>query len=191
MKIGLFFGTFNPVHVGHMAIAGHMAEFTDLEQVWMVVTPHNPHKPAGALLQDHHRFELVRLAIGDYRKLKPSKVEFSLPKPSYTINTLTHLSEEFPDHQFNLIMGSDNLTTFMKWKNWEEIIKYHSLYVYPRPGHEGGELKNHPKVVMVDAPRMDVSSTFIREAIKNKKDIRFLLPESVYSYIDEMNFYKK
>ncbi len=190
MKIGLFFGTFNPVHNGHMAIAGYMAEFTDLDQVWMVVTPHNPLKPAGSLLQDHHRFEMVRLAIGDYRKIKASKVEFTLPKPSYTINTLAHLHEQYPQHQFVLIMGSDNLNTLHKWKNWEEILKHHEIYVYPRPGSDAGELSSHPSVKLIDAPLMQISSTFIRKAIAGKKEIRFMLPEPVYTYLDEMNFYK-
>jgi nicotinate-nucleotide adenylyltransferase len=190
MKIGLFFGTFNPVHNGHMVIAGFFPEFTDLSQVWMVVTPHNPHKPAGSLLQDHHRFEMVRIAIGDYRKLKPSKVEFALPKPSYTINTLAHLHEQHPEHEFVLIMGSDNLETFTKWKNWETIIEHHEIYVYPRPGHDGGELKTHNQVKIVDAPLMQLSSTFIRNSIIEKKDVRFMLPDPVYQYIDEMNFYK-
>ncbi len=168
-----------------------MAEFTDLNQVWMVVSPHNPLKLAGSLLQDHHRFEMVRIGIGDYRKLKASKVEFTLPKPSYTINTLVHLQEQYPDNSFVLIMGSDNLDTFKKWKNWEQILEHHEIYIYPRPGHDGGELKDHPKVKIVDAPLMQLSSTFIRKAIYDKKDVRYMLPESVYTYMDEMNFYKR
>ena len=191
MKIGLFFGSFNPIHNGHLVIAGYMAEFSDLSQVWLIVSPHNPLKPAGSLLQDHHRFEMVRIAVGDYRKMKASKVEFGLPKPSYTINTLAHLHEQFPDHEFVLIMGSDNLSTFKKWKNWEQIIEHHEIYIYPRPNDDGGELKNHPKVKLVDAPLMQLSSTFIRKAIHDKKDVRYMLPESVYNYIEEMNFYKK
>jgi nicotinate-nucleotide adenylyltransferase len=190
MKIGLFFGSFNPVHCGHMVIAQYMAEFTELQQVWFVVSPHNPLKQAGSLLQDHHRYEMVRIAIGDYRKIKPSKVEFNLPKPSYTINTLVYLHEQFPNDEFILIMGSDNLESFKKWKNWEQILEHHEIYIYPRPGSDGGELKNHPRVKLIDAPLMQISSTFIRKAIQTKKDIRFMLPESVYNYLDEMNFYK-
>ncbi len=191
MKTGLFFGSFNPIHNGHLVIAGYMAEFTDLSQVWLVVSPHNPLKPAGSLLQDHHRFEMVRIAIGSFRSLKASKVEFVLPKPSYTINTLTYLHEQHPEHDFVLIMGSDNLQSFKKWKNWEQILEHHELYVYPRPGYDGGELINHPKVKIIEAPLMQLSSTFIRKAIHDKKDIRYMLPESVYHYLDEMNFYRK
>lgn len=191
MKIGLYFGSFNPIHNGHLVIAGYMAEFTDLDQVWLVVSPHNPLKPAGSLLQDYHRFTLVTLGIGDYRKIKPSKIEFSLPKPSYTINTLNHLTEQYPKDQFVLIMGSDNLETFKKWKNWEQILAYHEIYVYPRPKGNGGELKNHAKIKFIEAPLMEISSTFIRASIKAKKDVRFLLPESVFNYIEEMHFYKK
>ena len=191
MKTGLFFGSFNPIHNGHMVIANYFAEFSDLKQVWFVVSPHNPLKPAGSLLNDFQRLQLVELAIGDYRKMKVSKIEFSLPKPSYTINTLTHLQEKFPQHEFVLIMGSDNLHTFHKWKNYEQILEYFSIYIYPLPGFDGGDFKNHPKVKFIEAPLMEISSTFIRNAIKSKKDVRFMMPEKVADYIDEMNFYKK
>lgn len=191
MKTGLFFGSFNPIHNGHMVIANYFAEFSDLKQVWFVVSPHNPLKPAGSLLNDFQRLQLVELAIGDYRKMKVSKIEFGLPKPSYTINTLTHLQERFPQHEFVLIMGSDNLHTFHKWKNYEQILEYYSIYIYPRPGFDGGDFKNHPKVKFIEAPLMEISSTFIRNAIKSKKDVRFMMPEKVADYIDEMNFYKK
>lgn len=187
----MFFGTFNPVHNGHMVIANYMAEFTDLDQVWMVVSPHNPLKPAGSMLQDYHRFHLATLAIGDYKKIKASKIEFTLPKPSYTITTLTYLQEKYPNDNFVLIMGSDNLVTFKKWKNWEQILEYYEIYIYPRPESDGGELKNDPKVKYIEAPLMEISSTFIRQSIKSKKDVRFMLPESVYNYIEEMHFYKK
>lgn len=191
MKTGLFFGSFNPIHNGHMVIANYFAEFSDLKQVWFVVSPHNPLKPAGSLLNDFQRLQLVELAIGDYRKMKVSKIEFGLPKPSYTINTLTHLQEKFPKHEFVLIMGSDNLHTFHKWKNYDQILKFYSIYIYPRPGFDGGDFKNHPKVKFIEAPLMEISSTFIRNAIKSKKDVRFMMPEKVADYIDEMNFYKK
>lgn len=191
MKTGLFFGSFNPIHNGHMVIANYFAEFSDLKQVWFVVSPHNPLKPAGSLLNDFQRLQLVELAIGDYRKMKVSKIEFGLPKPSYTINTLTHLQEKYPQHEFVLIMGSDNLHTFHKWKNYEQILEYYSIYIYPRPGFDGGDFKNHPKVKFIEAPLMEISSTFIRNAIKSKKDVRFMMPEKVADYIDEMNFYRK
>ncbi|HMU76316.1 MAG: nicotinate-nucleotide adenylyltransferase [Bacteroidetes bacterium] len=191
MKVGLFFGSFNPVHNGHMMIANYFAEFTDLEQVWLVVSPHNPLKPAGSLLNDYQRLHLVEAAIGSYKKIKISKIEFGLPKPSYTINTLVHLNEKFPQHEFVLIMGSDNLVTFHKWKNFEQILENYKIYIYPRPDSDGGELKNHPSVKIIQAPLIEISSTFIRQAIKEGKDVRFYLPESVYDYIDEMNFYKK
>lgn len=191
MKTGLFFGSFNPVHNGHMVIANYFAEFSDLDQVWFVVSPHNPLKPAGSLLNDFQRLQLVELAIGDYRKMKVSKIEFGLPKPSYTINTLTHLQEKYPQHEFILIMGSDNLHTFHKWKNYEQILEYYSIYIYPRPGFDGGDFKNHHKVKFIEAPLMEISSTFIRNAIKSKKDVRFMMPEKVADYIDEMNFYRK
>lgn len=191
MKTGLFFGSFNPVHNGHMVIANFFTEFSDLNQVWFVVSPHNPLKPAGSLLNDFQRLQLVELAIGDYRKMKASKIEFGLPKPSYTINTLTHLQEKYPQHEFVLIMGSDNLHTFHKWKNYEQILEYYSIYIYPRPGFDGGDFKSHPKVKFIEAPLMEISSTFIRNSIKSKKDVRFMMPEKVADYIDEMNFYRK
>lgn len=191
MKIGLYFGSFNPVHIGHMAIAGFMTEFTDLQQVWLVVSPHNPLKPAGSLLQDYHRYHLVELAIGDYRRLKASKVEFDLPRPSYTVVTLAYLGEKYPEHEFSLIMGSDNLESLRKWKDYELILERHNIYVYPRPGHEGGEFRSHPHVQWTEAPQMEVSSSFIRKSLREGRDVRFLLPESVWNYVDEMNFYRK
>lgn len=190
-KVGLFFGTFNPVHIGHMVIGNYMAEFTDLSEVWFVVSPHNPLKNKSSLLANHHRLRLVREAIADFPKFKASDIEFGLTQPSYTINTLVYLKEKYPDKNFVLILGSDNLSHFHKWKNYEEILNQYELYVYPRPDEDGGELKNHPKVKMVPAPRMDISATFIRKAIKEKKDIRYLLPEAAYKYITEMHFYEK
>jgi nicotinate-nucleotide adenylyltransferase len=191
MKIGLFFGSFNPIHNGHLVIAGYLAEYTDLQQIWMVVSPHNPLKPIGSLLQDYHRFHLVELGIGDYKKIKPSKIEFELPRPSYTINTLAYLKERYPKHNFSLIMGSDNLETFHKWKNFEIMLEEHDIYVYPRPLHDGGNLRGHPRVKWVNAPHMELSSTFIRNAIKEGKDVRYMMPEAVASYIDEMHFYER
>ncbi len=190
MKVGLFFGSFNPVHNGHMIIAGYFSEFTDLDQVWLVVSPHNPHKLKRTLLQDHHRLALVKTAIGDNRRIKASDIEFRLEKPSYTIHTLTYLHEKHPEHHFVLILGSDNLETFHKWKNYEQILEHYELYVYPRKEKTESELFSHPKVKLVEAPLIELSSTFIRDAIKAKKDVRYMLPESVWAYIEEMNFYK-
>ena len=191
MKIGLFFGSFNPIHIGHTAIANYMLEFCGLDRLWFVVTPHNPLKEKKTLLADIHRLQLVREAIGDNNKMKASNVEFSLPQPSYTVNTLAYLKEKHPEHEFVLILGSDNLSTFKKWKNYEEILKHHHLLVYPRAESDGGELAKHPKVKMTDAPLMDVSSTFIRQAIKNKKDVRYLMPDAAWQYAREMHFYEK
>jgi nicotinate-nucleotide adenylyltransferase len=192
MKIGLFFGTFNPIHVGHLIIANHMAEFTDLEEVWFVVTPHNPFKVKNSLLADHHRFRLVSEITDDYDKLKPSNIEFGLPQPSYTINTLVHLAEKHPEHDFNLIMGLDNLHTFPKWKNSEVILRDYEIYVYPRVSEKKDlpELLNHEKVHLIDAPIVEISSTFIRKAVRDQKDIRALMPFKAWKYMDEMNFYK-
>ena len=191
-KIGLYFGTFNPIHIGHLAIANHIAEFSDLDEIWMVVTPHNPFKKKSSLLDNHHRLEMVYLATESYDSIIPSDIEFKLPQPNYTVNTLIHLQEKYPDHHFNLIMGEDNLKSFHKWKNYEVILENHDIYVYPRvsEGQVETQFEEHPKIHKVDAPIMEISSTFIRKSIAEKKDIRPLLPEAVWKYIDEMNFYK-
>ncbi len=191
MKVGLFFGSFNPIHVGHLVIANYMLEFTDLERIWFVVSPQNPLKKKQSLLDEKQRLHLVQLAIGDSNKYKASNIEFKLPQPSYTINTLTHLQEKFPQHQFVLIMGADNLQSFHKWKNYEEILKQYELFVYPRTNSNGGDLIKHPKVKMVNAPLMELSSTFIRQAIKDKKDVRYYMPDEVWHYIKGMHFYEK
>jgi len=192
MKVGLFFGSFNPIHVGHMIIANYMYEFTDLDEVWFVVTPHSPFKKKETLLSDNHRFQTVMVATEDYPKLKPSKIEFDLPQPNYTIDTLIHLYEAFPQHDFSILMGEDNLRSFHKWKNHEMILENHSIYVYPRisKAEKKSIFHNHGKVNFIDAPIVEISSTFIRKAIQNKKDIRSFLPSNVWKYIDEMNFYK-
>jgi nicotinate-nucleotide adenylyltransferase len=191
MHIGLFFGSFNPIHIGHMALANYMLSFTDMKQVWFVVSPHNPLKNKNTLLNQNHRLNLVNLAINDHPSMKASNIEFNLPQPSYTIHTLAHLHEKFLTHQFSLIMGHDNLQSFTKWKNYEEILKRNHLYVYPRPNTGVSEFDSHPHVHLTQAPLMDISSTFIRQAIKDKKDVRFFMPEKVWQEIDEMNFYKK
>jgi nicotinate-nucleotide adenylyltransferase len=193
MKIGLYFGTFNPIHVGHLIIANHMAEHSDLDQVWMVVTPHNPLKKKSTLLDDYHRLQMVHLAAEDFPKIKPSDIEFKLTQPNYTVNTLVHLQEKYPDHEFSLIMGEDNLKSFHKWKNYEAILEHHDIYVYPRISSEIDNLtfKNHAKIHLIDAPVVEISSTFIRDNIKKGKNIQPLLPLKVWEYIDHNNFYKK
>lgn len=204
MKIGLYFGTFNPIHVGHLVIANYMADYTDLDQVWLMVTPQNPLKVKSSLLADYHRLALVRVAIEDNTNLSASDIEFKLPKPSYTATTLAYLKEKYPDNEFSLIMGEDNLRTFHKWYNHEVILKNHKFYVYPRvlttqEEEEVREIGNlhdnllsdHPNVIFCnDAPVMKVSSSFVRHAIKEGKDVRYLLTEPVQKYIEEMNFYK-
>ena len=191
---GLFFGTFNPIHIGHLVIANYMVEFSGLDEVWLVVTPHNPFKEKKSLLADHHRYRMVEIALEDYPRLKASNIEFDLPQPNYTVNTLAHLLEKYPDHQFNLIMGEDNLGSFHKWKNPEAILEFGEVYVYPRI-YEGErpqtQFDKHPKIHKTNAPIIEISSTFIRKAIKQKKDIRPLLPCNVWQYLDEMNFYRK
>ncbi|AXT57414.1 nicotinate-nucleotide adenylyltransferase [Aquimarina sp. AD1] len=191
-KIGLYFGTFNPIHVGHLAIANHMAEYSDLDEIWMVVTPHNPFKKKSSLLDNIHRLEMVYRATESYPKLKPSDIEFKLPQPNYTVHTLAHLQEKYDNHQFNLIMGEDNLKSFHKWKNYEVILENHNVYVYPRisEGITDHQFKNHIKIQKVNAPIMEISSTFIRKAISEDKNIRPLLSKEVWEYIDEMNFYR-
>lgn len=193
MKIGLYFGTFNPIHIGHLIIANHMTEHSDLDQVWMVVTPHNPHKQKSSLLDDYHRLHMVHLATEDYPKIKPSDIEFKLPQPNYTVNTLAHLQEKFPNHEFCLIMGEDNLNSLHKWKNYEVILQNHDIYVYPRAasGEIDTQFVNHPKIHRVGAPILELSSTFIREGIKNGKNIRPMVPHKVWEYIDHNLFYKK
>lgn len=193
MKIGLYFGTYNPIHVGHLIIANHMAEHADLDQVWMVVTPHNPLKKKATLLDDQQRLQMVFLATEDFPKIKPSDIEFKLPQPNYTVNTLIHLHEKYPDYEFSLIMGEDNLKTLHKWKNYEVILENHEIYVYPRISSETEnlELKNHPKVHIIDAPIVEISSTEIRQNIKKGKNVQPLLPHKVWEYIDHNNFYRK
>ena len=204
MKIGLYFGTYNPVHVGHLVIANYMAEYTGLDQVWLIVSPQNPLKEKSSLLADYHRLALVKIAIDDNPKLRASDIEFKLPKPSYTVTTLAYLKEKHPEHEFALIMGEDNLRTLHKWQNHEIILKNHKIYVYPRVlttqeeaeistinAQIGNDFAQNSNVVLCDdAPVMKVSASFIRQAIKDNKDVRYLLTEPVHKYIDEMNFYR-
>jgi len=193
MKVGLYFGTFNPMHIGHLIIANHIAENSDLDQVWLVVTPHNPHKKKSTLLDDHHRLQMVFLATEDFPKLKPSDIEFKLPQPNYTVHTLAHLQEKFPTHEFSLLMGEDNLNSLHKWKNYEVILQNHDIYVYPRLNTEtiDPDIASSARIHRVDAPVIELSSTFIREGIKNGKNVQPMLPHKVWQYVEHNLFYKK
>lgn len=191
MKVGLFFGSFNPIHIGHLAIANYMIEFTDIDELWFVITPQNPEKVKSTLLADSQRYYMVQLAIEPFIKMKASTVEFSLPQPSYTIHTLIHLHEMYLAHTFSIIMGSDNLQTFTSWKNYQEILNSYSLYVYDRLNTTiPEEFQHHSSIHIVQAPRMEISSSFIRQSIKQGKNIRGFMPEAAWKYLDEMNFYK-
>ncbi|MDO7173443.1 nicotinate (nicotinamide) nucleotide adenylyltransferase [Mariniflexile sp. AS56] len=192
MKIGLYFGSFNPIHIGHLVIANHMAEYSNLDAIWFVVTPHNPFKKKSSLLDNYQRLEMVFLATKGYDKLQPSDIEFNLPQPNYTVNTLAYLQEKYPKHTFSLIMGEDNLKSFHKWKNYEIILENHHIYVYPRVSKDVVETQfdGHEKIHHIDAPIMELSSTFIRKAVKNSKNVKPMLPENVWAYLDEMNFYR-
>ena len=190
MKIGLFFGSFNPIHMGHLIIANLMAETTDLKKVWFVVSPQNPLKPSKGLLHEFDRYDMVRAAIFNNYNLDVSDIEFHLPKPSYTIHTLVHLHEKFPDKEFRIIMGEDNLASFTRWKNYERILQDYGLYVYRRPNVQLSELHSHPNVTFVEAPLLDISATFIRNCIRNKQSVRYLGPDVVEEMIRAKGFYQ-
>ena len=190
MKTGLFFGSFNPVHVGHMIIANYMAQHTDLDQVWMVVSPQNPFKTQKSLAKDYDRLDLLELAIGDNPLLKSSNIEFGLPKPSYTIDTLTYLQEKYPTKEFVLIMGGDNLQYFHKWKNYEVILDNHEIYVYKRPSYDLGDLQTHEKISLFDAPLMEISSSYIRKEIAAGKSVDYLVTKEVKERIESAGLYK-
>ena len=189
MKIGLFFGSFNPMHIGHKVIASYMAEFSELEQVWFVVSPQNPLKQKQSLLDQYHRLMIIRMELEDNPKLEVSDIEFGMPQPSYTIDTLVRLKEEHPENEYALIMGADNLQNFHKWKNYEQILADYSVYVYPRSGIEISGSHENINIVK-GAPQMEISASFIRKSIKEGKDVSYLIPENAWNYIDEMNFYK-
>ena len=191
MKIGLFFGSFNPIHIGHLAIANYMLAFTEMDEVWFVVSPHNPFKKRQNMLPEADRLHLVHLAIEDHPSYRACDIEFRMPKPSYTVHTLTRLADKHPQHRFSLIMGSDNLEQFHKWKNSEAIIEHYHRYIYPRPETPPTLLENIPNATLVNAPLMDISSSFIRSAIAEGKDLPFYMNSKVYQYIKEMHFYEK
>lgn len=190
MKIGLFFGSFNPIHAGHLIIANYMANHTDLDQVWLVVSPHNPLKEKSDLINIYDRLEMAKLALEQAENIRVSDVELKLPQPSYTIDTLTHLHERYPEHQFSLIMGSDNLVSLKKWKNYELILRDYHIHIYPRPGFNNQELAQHPSVTITNTPLMELSATFIRKAFKEGKNIRFFVPDAVLQFIESKNLYR-
>lgn len=189
-RAGLLFGSFNPIHSGHMMLAAYMLQFTDLNEVWFVVSPHNPLKEKNTLLADYHRLELVYRAVDDYPGFRVSDIEFRMPKPSYTIDTLVRLEEKHPGHSFTPICGADALQSFRKWKNFTQILDNYRLLVYPRKNVDSTEFDQHPSVTLVDAPQIELSSSFIRHGIATGRDMRFFLPEKVYRYISEMHFYE-
>lgn len=189
MKIGLYFGSFNPVHIGHLIIANHMVNYSELDQVWFVVSPQNPFKKPTSLLNQYHRLHLVKSAIDGEKKLRASSVEFKLPTPSYTVDTLAYLHEKYPQHIFSIILGSDGFQNINKWKNFEVILKNHQIFIYTRPNYEITHTYG-ANVTILDAPLLEVSSTKIREMIKAKKSIRFLVPDIVQEEIVQNGYYR-
>lgn len=192
LKVGLYFGSYNPIHIGHLAIANYLVEYTNVDQLWFVVSPQNPFKKKANLLDDYHRLELVNRAVEGDDRLRASNIEFTLPKPSYTVDTLAYLKDQHPNYHFRIMMGSDNLENFHKWKNYETIVENYGVIVYPRPGFDKSKVQQHVNITIAEgAPLMEVSSSFIRNAIRDKKDVRHFLPRKTWEYLDEMNFYKK
>ena len=189
-KIGLYFGSFNPIHIGHLAIANYMLEYTNLDKIWFVISPHNPLKEKKSLLADYHRMELVNLALEDDYDMRASSIEFKLPQPSYTIDTLTYIQEKYPQDEFVVLMGGDSLESIHKWKNYQQLIAQYQIYVYARPGAKT-EDSLHPNIQIFQAPQMDISASFIRKAIKDGKNIRYFLPRKSWDYLKEMHFYEK
>lgn len=189
LKIGLYFGSFNPIHIGHLIIANYMAENGGVDSVWLVVTPHNPHKAKKSLASNYDRLQLVNLAIEGNMKLKASDIEFNLPQPSYTIDTMTYLLEKYPQHEFCLIMGGDNLANLHKWKNYEKLLCQFPIHVYKRSEQDLGALAQHPNVTFHEAALLQISSSYIRRLIKERKSIRYLVSEPVYDYLENSTMY--
>lgn len=190
-KVGLYFGSFNPIHIGHLAIANYLVEFTEIDQLWFVVSPQNPHKKKANLLDDYQRLELVHRAVDDDERLRASNIEFYLPKPSYTVDTLAYIKERHPNYQFVILMGTDNLESFHKWKNYETIVENYGVIVYPRPGFDKSKVQSNKNITITEnAPLMEISSSFIRKAIQQGKNVRHFLPQKTWKYLEEMNFYK-
>lgn len=191
MNITLYFGSFNPVHTGHLIIANHLINFTETDQVWLVISPQSPFKKKHNLADSYDRLHLVELATENYDQITSCTIEFDLPVPNYTIDTLTYLKEKHPEHKFSIIMGSDNISSFHKWKNYEMILEYYSIYVYQRPGSITDLYKDHENVSYVDGPLLNISSSFIRKLIQDDKSIRYLVTDKVYNYLQESSLYKK
>lgn len=191
-KVGLFFGSFNPIHIGHIILANHMTEATDLDEVWLVITPQSPFKQKQSMLANNHRYALVDRAIENYPKLKISTIEFDLPTPNYTSDTLVHIEEKYPQHRFALIMGKDNLVSFHKWKNYTVLLERYALYIYPRKESKPipAALENHKNIIFTDAPEINITASHIRRWIKDGKNVRALVPPNAWEYLDEMNFYR-
>lgn len=190
MKIGLFFGSYNPIHIGHLIIANYMANHTHLDQVWLVVSPHNPLKEKSDLINMYDRLEMAKLATENAENIRVSDVELKLPQPSYTIDTLAHLHEKYPEHQFSLIMGSDNLVSLKKWKNYELILRDYHIHIYPRPGYDRHEFADHPSITITQTPLMELSATFIRKSVKERKNVQFFVPDNVLEFIEVKNLYR-
>ncbi len=190
MKTGLFFGSFNPIHIGHLVIANYMAGFTGLKEVWLVVSPHNPLKNKNGLTNMYDRLEMAKLATETSDHIKVSDIEFGLSQPSYTVDTLAFLQEKYPGKEFVLIMGADNLSSLKKWKNYEVLLKNYQIYVYPRPGVDLSEWENHPAITITETPQMDISSTFIRKALKEGRNVQYFVPDKVLAFMDNKNMYR-
>lgn len=190
-KIGLFFGSFNPIHYGHLMIANHMVSNTDIDQVWFVISPCNPLKKKQSLLDEHHRLSMVKIAIDDNPLFRASDIEFKLSQPSYTTHTLAYLADAYPEKEFCLIMGADNLSTIEKWKNHQFILENYAIYIYPRPNVDIEPWNSTQNIHITEAPMMDISASFVRKQIAQGKSIRYITPDAVINYIDEMHFYKQ
>lgn len=191
MKTGLFFGSFNPIHTGHLIIANYMATQTGLDRVWLVVSPQNPLKPKKTLARDYDRLHLVQLGIGDNPLLEASNIEFKLPKPSYTVDTMAYLREKYPDREFALIMGGDNLATLHQWKNYQWLLENYDIYVYKRPAYDLGELAQHPRVRICEAPLLEISATYIRECLRLGQSVRYLVPDAVWQELETSHLYRR
>ena len=190
-KVGIYSGSFNPIHHGHVMLANYLVEFSDLDELWFVVTPQNPLKEKSELLDDDERLKMVQLAIGDDPRFHVSDIEMNLPRPSYTINTLTALSEQHPDCQFVFICGMDSLQNLTRWREYKKILDNYMLLVFPREGYDGGELVHHPSVTILKTPILEISSTFIRQSVKEGRDVRHFMPEKAFLYMRKQGFYQE